>query len=149
MGARLFIIHGIRNQLKNSRAMENNTTTIYNSTNEVFLPTGTVAFAVDNRDWNRLKSTVEKCDSKTNLWEVFASVFSGGALSGFFTWLSIRNTEGIEKSSTILLCTAITCFLLAIVCFIASKSFKKQERERIESVKNELKFIEDKRPQMK
>lgn len=126
--------------------MENSTTTTYNSTTQVFMPTSTVAFAVDNRDWNRLKNTVEKCDSKTNFWEVFASVFCGGTLSSFFTWLSITNNVANEKIRIILLCTTISCLVLAIVSFIASRGFKKQERAKIESIKNELRFIKDKRP---
>ncbi len=146
MEARLFTIHGILNHLIISKAMENNSTTTYNSTTEVFLPTSTVAFIVDNRDWSRLKNTVDNCDPKTNLWVVFASVFGGGALSGLFAWLSIGNNEAIEKIKTILLCATATCFLLALVCFIASKSFKKQERAKIDSIKNELIFIEEKRP---
>lgn len=128
--------------------MENNTTTTYNSTTRVYLPTSTVTFAIDYRDWNRLKETVMSCDSKTNLWEVFASVLCGGAISGFITWLSISNIAANEKVRTILICTAITCILVSIVCFIASKGFRKQERTKIASILKELKFIEEKRPQI-
>lgn len=128
--------------------MENNTTTSYNSTTPVYLPMSTITFAIDYRDWNRLKKTVESCDYKTNLWEVFASVLCGGAISGFITWLSISNIAANEKVRTILICTAITCILVSIVYFIASKGFRKQERTKIASILKELKFIEEKRPQI-
>lgn len=126
--------------------MENNTTTSYNSTTPVYLPMTTITFAIDYRDWNRLKKTVESCDSKTNLWEVFASVFCGGAISSFISWLSITDIDANEKIRTILICTACTCVLVSIVCFFASKSFRKQEKTKIKSILKELKFIEEKMP---
>ena len=126
--------------------MDNSTITSYNSTTQVFLPTSTVTFAIDNRDWMRLKKTVNDCRFNTNLWEVFASIFCGGSLSGFITWISLPNDAINEKSRIILLCIAVTCALISIVCFIASRSFIRQEKTRIESIKKELLFIEDKRP---
>lgn len=124
--------------------MGNTTETTLKATTMVVIPTSTESIAVDKRDWKRLKSTVESCNFHTNYWEDLASLFFGGTLSGLFAWLSVSNNEANIKSRMMIICAVIICFLLSIVCYIASRGYTKQKKATIESIKNELKFIEDK-----
>ncbi len=123
--------------------MENNNTTSYNSKNQVFLPMSTESFAIDKRNWSRIKDTVENCVFHTNWWEIASSVFGGGTVSAFITWLSLPRISENKITRIILLCASFTCLIIAILCFLGSLGLKGKNRTTIESVKKEIKFIED------
>lgn len=123
--------------------MENNNTTSYNSKNQVLLPMSTESFAVDKRNWNRIKDAVDNCVFHTNWWEILYSVFGGGTITAFVTWLSLPKIPENKMTCIILLCATFACFAIAILCYLGSLDSKRQNITTIDSVKKEIKFIED------
>ena len=99
---------------------------------------------MESRDWDRLKSTANRCTFKKNWWDIAASVFAGAAASAFFTWLSIFHNTDMKIEATVLIVAAIASVLLAIVCFIAGGKDDSVSASKVSSILDEISFIEDK-----
>lgn len=116
----------------------------FKTDNVVELPQSTRSYVVESRDWDRLKSTANRCTFKKNWWDIAASVFAGAAASAFFTWLSIFHNTDMKIEATVLIVAAIASVLLAIVCFIAGGKDDSVSASKVSSILDEISFIEDK-----
>lgn len=122
----------------------NNTKSIsYQSSHDVRLLADQRSFVVEQRNWNRLKETVEAFNpSSNNWWANFTGVFLGMSASAFITRVSLLDNTSTSDVRLILLCVAIASLVMAILCFIASLSRKKEHSVSVEQIKKEMEFIE-------
>ena len=101
---------------------------------------------VDKTDWNRLKREVNRCKHQIDWWMNIAFAFFGIAGSAFITWLSLPNEIENERAQTVLMCTAIACFVIGFVSLFAHFSFVGHYTADIDDVKQVVTDIEDKLP---
>lgn len=117
--------------------------TTFTTESQVNLPKNHFFYTIDERNWERLKKVVNKCNYKTNWWEVFTSAFLGISGSALITLLSISRSCENKIIRVVLICASISFFVLALICFFGSYSFRKNNKSSVELIKDELVYIEE------
>lgn len=122
--------------------MATNTITIKEN-RSVTLPTSHNFFAMDRREWNRLKNTVNSCRINGHWFMSVAFCFFGIAGSALITWLSLHSQQGIDNIKLVLLIGAIASCLIGILCVWSQSLQNKNQTTSIQSIKDEIEFIEE------
>jgi len=119
-----------------------NTITIQEN-RSVTLPTTHNSFAMDRREWNRLKTTVNSCQINGQWFMSIAFCFFGIAGSAFVTWISLYSQQGVDSIKLVLLIGAIASSCIGMLCVWFQISQNKNQTTSIQSVKDEIKYIEE------
>lgn len=122
--------------------MATNTITIKEN-RSVTVPTTHNSFAMDRREWNRLKATVNGCKTNGQWFMSIAFCFFGIAGSAFVTWISLLSQQGIDKIKLVLLIGTIVSICIGILCVWFQSWQNKNEVTSIQSIKDEIKYIEE------
>lgn len=109
----------------------------------VTLPSEHNSFAMDRREWNRLKETVNSCKMIGQWFMSVAFCFFGIAGSAGITWISLLSSQSVEKIRLVLLIVAIASVIIGILCLWFQFSENKNQTTSIQSIKNEIKYIEE------
>lgn len=122
--------------------MATNTITIKES-RSVTLPTTHNSFAMDRREWNRLKTTVNGCKTNGQWFMSVAFCFFGIAGSAFVTWISLYSQHGIDSIKLVLLIGTIASICIGILCVWFQSWQNKSQATSIQSIKDEIEYIEE------
>lgn len=122
--------------------MATNTITIKEN-RSVTVPTTHNSFAMDRREWNRLKATVNGCKTNGQWFMSIAFCFFGIAGSAFVTWISLLSQQGIDKIKLVLLIGTIVSICIGILCVWFQSCQNKNEVTSIQSIKDEIEYIEE------
>ena len=122
--------------------MATNTITIKEN-RSVTVPTTHDSFAMDRREWNRLKAAVNGCKTNGQWFMSIAFCFFGIAGSAFVTWISLLSQQGIDKIKLVLLIGTIVSICIGILCVWFQSWQNKNEPTSIQSIKDEIKYIEE------
>jgi hypothetical protein len=122
--------------------MATNTITIKEN-RSVTVPTTHDSFAMDRREWNRLKAAVNGCKTNGQWFMSVAFCFFGISGSAFITWISLFSQTGIDNIKLVLLIGAIASFIVGILCVCFQYLQNKNQTSSIESIKSEISYIEE------
>lgn len=114
----------------------------YQEDRTVTLPVASDSFAIEKREWNRLKNLVSNCKTNREWFMSIAFSFFGFAGSAFITWLSLGSQEGMEITRLILMMATIVSLLMGVICLVFQWYLNKNHSDSIESIKDEIQFIE-------
>lgn len=116
---------------------------LYKENRTVTLPPAHNSFAMDRREWERLKTTVNSCKINGQWFMSVAFCFFGISGSAFITWISLFSQTGIDKIKLVLLIGAIASFIVGILCVCFQYLQNKNQTSSIESIKSEISYIEE------
>lgn len=122
--------------------MATNSTLSYIESRSVTLPPAHNSFAMDRREWNRLKATVNSCKTNGQWFMSVAFCFFGIAGSAFVTWISLFSQQGIDDIKLVLLLGTIVSICIGILCVWFQLWQNKNQTSTIESIKKEIDYIE-------
>ena len=122
--------------------MATNTITIKEN-RSVTVPTKHDSFAMDRREWNRLKTAVNGCKTNGQWFMSIAFCFFGIAGSAFVTWISLLSQQGIDNIKLVLLIGTIVSVCIGILCVWFQSWQNKNESTSIQSIKDEIEYIEE------
>ena len=115
----------------------------YKENRTITLPSASASIAIEKREWERLKSTVNKCKGENQWFMSIAFCFFGIAGSAFVTWISLYSQENLETIRLFLLITTIVSVIIG-GAFIAFQLYINSEyKSSLSSIKDEIQFIED------
>lgn len=109
----------------------------------ITLPVAHTSFAIEKREWIRLKATVNSCSTDSQWFMSVAFCFFGIAGSGFITWISLTSQQGIGSIQLTLIITSIVSVLLGVMCSIFQIYLNKKHTSSIDNIKREIEFIEE------
>lgn len=122
--------------------MATNSTLSYKESRFVTLPPAHNSFAMDRREWERLKETVESCKTNGQWFMSVAFCFFGIAGSAFATWLGLFSQQGMDKVKLVLVIGTIVPIIIGILCVWVQLWQNKNQTSSIESIKKEIEYIE-------
>ncbi len=122
--------------------MPTNLTLSYKENRSVMLPPAHNSFAMDRREWERLKTTVESCKTNGQWFMSVAFCFFGIAGSAIVTWVSLLSQQGIDDIKLVLVLSAIASICIGLLCVWFQYLQNKNETSSIESIKKEIEYIE-------
>lgn len=111
----------------------------YQENRMVTLPTASSSIAIEKREWDRLKKEVSECKVGGQWFMSVGFCFFGICGSAFITWLSLAE----ETEKTILMIVTLVALALGVLCIIFQVALNKNKKSSIETIKNEIAFIED------
>lgn len=115
----------------------------YQESRKVTLPSASTALAIEKREWERLKKTVNTCKTENQWFMSIAFCFLGIAGSAFVTWLSLLSQEKLVTIRLVLIITVIVSIVLGLICVAFQLYINKNHRTTITSIKEEIQYIED------
>ena len=114
----------------------------YKEDRKVTLPVAHTSFAIEKREWNRLKDTVNRCSTDSQWFRSIAFCFFGIAGSAIITWLSLSSQKEVEQIRLILLIATIVSFLVGIIFLVFQLYINKKNGSSIDAIKSEIEYIE-------
>lgn len=114
----------------------------YKENRMVTLPTASSSIAIEKREWDRLKKEVEKCKVGGQWFMSVGFCFFGICGSAFITWLSLSE-ETLKNERTILMIVTLVALVLGVLCIIFQVVLNYNKKSSIETIKDEIAFIED------
>lgn len=114
----------------------------YKEDREVVLPPAHPSFAMEKREWERLKNTVNKCSTNSKWCMSIAFFFFGIAGSAFFSWFSLSSQDDIDNTRLVLLIVAIVSIIVGVIFVVFQIYINKKHSSSIEAIKEEIEYIE-------
>lgn len=115
----------------------------YQESRKVTLPSASTALAIEKREWERLKKTVNKCKTENQWFMSVAFCFFGIAGSAFVTWISLLSQTNIDTIRLVLIISAIVSLVLGGICIAFQLYININHRTTISSIKDEIQYIEE------
>ena len=114
----------------------------YKEDREVVLPPAHPSFAMEKREWERLKNTVNRCSTDSQWFMAIAFCFFGIAGSAIVTWISLLSQAGIDIIRLALLIGAIVSIIVGGTFVAFQRYINKNHSSSIEMIKEEIEYIE-------
>lgn len=114
----------------------------YKEDREITLPAASSSLAVEKREWERLKNIVNKCKKENQWFMSVAFCFFGIGGSAFFTRLSLLSQKELSNIQLVLMIVTITSLVVGGICIAFQVYLNRNERSNIESIKEEIYYIE-------